>query len=347
MFNRKTLFVLGAGSSAEVDLPVGKTLAQNIGRKMDILFELGHKPIGSGDMDLYNQMTGQFRNNVQEFQSAALLIRDGIGLAQSIDDFLDIHRNNAHLNLYGKAAIVKAILEAERGSKLYFDRNAGTEFDASRLANTWFVKFTHMLSRGIPRENVREIFDHVSFINFNYDRCVEHFLVNALRKLHGIREGEAVSIVDDLNIIHPYGAVDVTVPFGATRANYRELAAGIRTYTEQIGEDNIRQRIANEIDQAECIIFLGFAYHRQNLSILAPNTPISPKPVFGTAYGMSDADVDVTSHQLDTWFSGNMSRAAGVKTNFKVGVRPNIQLENKLTSAALFDNYARSLSGGD
>jgi hypothetical protein len=35
--------VLGAGSSAEVDLPVGKKLAENIGEKMDIRFEFGNK----------------------------------------------------------------------------------------------------------------------------------------------------------------------------------------------------------------------------------------------------------------------------------------------------------------
>ena len=314
---------------------------------MDIRFERGFDQIGSGDMDLYSQMTGQLRNDAQEFQSAAWLIRDGIGLAQSIDDFLDIHRSNAHLNLYGKAAIVKAILEAERGSKLYFDRNSGSEFDATRLADTWFVKFTHMLSRGIPRENVSEIFDRVSFVNFNYDRCVEHFLGNALQKLHGIREDRALSIVNDLNIIHPYGVVAKTTPFGATRANYRELAGGLKTYTEQLGEEDVIHGIANEVRRAECIVFLGFAYHRQNMQTLAPQAAMFSKPVFGTAYGMSDADVEVTSHQLDAWFEASVTHGVGVRRNFKVGARPNIKLENKLTSAALFDNYARSLSGGD
>jgi hypothetical protein len=337
MFNRQTLFVLGAGSSAEVDLPVGKRLAENIGRKMDIRFEFGNKQIGTGDMDLYSQMTGQMRNNVQEFQQAAWLIRDGIGLAQSIDDFLDIHRSNPNLNLYGKAAIVKTVLEAEHSSKLYFDRNNGTGvFDPNRLADTWFVKFMHLLSRGIPRENVREIFDRVSFINFNYDRCVEYFLTNALQKLHGIREDEAQSIVDDLHIIHPYGVVG-KVQFGATRANYLELAGGIKTYTEQLGDSDVIQGMANEIQRAECIVFLGFAYHRQNMQILTPPATTVSKPVFGTAFGMSDADVEITSHQLDAWFERHDARA----------VRTNIRLENKLTSAGLFDNYARSLSGGD
>ena len=46
------------------------------------------------------------------------------------------------------------------------------------MVDTWLVKFMYMLGRGVPKENVREIFDNVSFIVFNYDRCVEFFLRN-------------------------------------------------------------------------------------------------------------------------------------------------------------------------
>jgi hypothetical protein len=40
----------------------------------------------------------------------------------------------------------------------------GEGFNPDKFANTWFVKFMHMLGRGIPKENVREIFDRVSFV---------------------------------------------------------------------------------------------------------------------------------------------------------------------------------------
>jgi hypothetical protein len=45
MFRRQTLFVIGAGSSAEVEFPVGKELARIIGRKMDIRFERAISPV--------------------------------------------------------------------------------------------------------------------------------------------------------------------------------------------------------------------------------------------------------------------------------------------------------------
>jgi hypothetical protein len=73
MFRRRTLFVLGAGSSAEVGFPAGKALADTIGVKMDIRFERMWNPIGEGDHDLFSQITHQ-RPDRDEYQQAAWLI---------------------------------------------------------------------------------------------------------------------------------------------------------------------------------------------------------------------------------------------------------------------------------
>jgi hypothetical protein len=111
-------------------------------------------------------------------------------------------------------------LEAERASYFYrhfADANDQPPFD---LTETWFIKFMHVLGRGVSKENAREIFDRVSFIIFNYDRCVEYFLRHALQRLYGISEQEASDIVSELHIIHPYGAVDDAVAFGSTSADY-------------------------------------------------------------------------------------------------------------------------------
>jgi hypothetical protein len=51
MFYRKTLFILGAGASTEIGLPLGGGLASVIASKMDVRFEMGHRPIGTGDFD--------------------------------------------------------------------------------------------------------------------------------------------------------------------------------------------------------------------------------------------------------------------------------------------------------
>jgi hypothetical protein len=40
-----------------------------------------------------------------------------------------------------------------------------------------------MLTPGIPKENVREIFNKIAFIVFNYDRRIEIVLLNAPNRL--------------------------------------------------------------------------------------------------------------------------------------------------------------------
>src|SRR5437016_558530 len=84
IFHRRTLFVLGAGTSVEVGMPAGPALATAIGEKADIRFEYGRTHIGAGDVQLYAQVTNQMRTNANEIQHAAWLIRDGITLSQSI-----------------------------------------------------------------------------------------------------------------------------------------------------------------------------------------------------------------------------------------------------------------------
>jgi hypothetical protein len=307
---------------------------------MDIRFERGFDPAGTGDHDLYSHITYSRPKEAAQFQQAAWRIRDGIAFAQSIDDFLDQHRTDPCVNLYGKVGIVQAVAEAERASRLYFNRHEGVEtFDADQLADTWLPKFLYMLSRGVPRENVAEIFETVAFIVFNYDRCIEHFLINALQRSYAIDYQEAASIVDDLDIFHPYGLIGdlKQVPFGTTRINCVKLADSIKTYTEQIAAADTQTRLAGMLANAEHIIFLGFAYHEQNMALLTPAKAMNAsRKIFGTAYGMSDSDAEVVRHQIDAWFTERDPRA------YRKGM---INLENKLKCAELFDNYAKSLTG--
>jgi hypothetical protein len=348
MFKRKTLFVVGAGASKEVGLPDGSGLAAKIAEKLNIRFAAGE--IVSGDADLYHQVSQKHPQDHQHYQPVARTIAGGLPLANSIDDYLDLHSDNAPLVRMGKVAIVKAVLEAERGSKLYIDRREQRPIDFTLLSPTWFVKFLKMLGRGVVKNNARQIFDSVSFIVFNYDRCVEHFLLHALQPLYGIQEQEAGQILSDLHIIHPYGlvgdlplpSVRPGVPFGGdgldSVENYVTLSDQIRTYTEQMTDGTMAAQIRQEVLDAECIVFLGFAYHAQNLNLLKPPDPIPQKPVFGTAFGMSDSDATVVRDQLLAFFAA--VPAHGIRQDL-------VKIENKMICGALFDSYTKSLTGGD
>jgi hypothetical protein len=92
--------------------------------------------------------------------------------------------------------------------------------------------------------------------------------------------------------------------------------------------------VADRIYRAECIVFLGFAYHDPNMLLLKPGEQIDVKPIFGTAYGMSEADVGVVSNELRAWLK---------EMNASV-FQSRVRIENKLKCADLFDYYAKSLT---
>src|SRR5262249_9782512 len=141
-----------------------------------------------------------------------------------------------------------------------------------------------------------------------------------------------------LEVIHPYGAIGREVQFGSTSADYVAQAERIKTYTEQVAETEVVEQVKAKVEWAECIVFLGFAYHSQNLSMLMSPGSMKHKFIYGTAYGMSDSDVDVVKQQILTCFNPPMDEWSRSRM---------FKLENKLKGTDLFDNYARSLSGGD
>jgi len=294
---------------------------------------------------------GQFHRRfgiVDAYRRAGWAIRDGVRLTHSIDDFLDMHNVNEIILRVGKAAIAQTILTAETNSSLFFNPYSYQE-TFNKIEATWYMKFFRMLGRGINLGNAKEIFEPVSFIIFNYDRCIEHFLINALSLVYTMPLEDAASIVSDLNIIHPYGTVgdlpflssNNPVPYGPLRGSdkfdYTILAERIKTYTEQIGGADETNAIRNEMRRAECIVFLGFGYHDQNLALLKPEEQLKSIPVFGTAHGFSTHNREVVHQKIERMFQQPPPRV--------ISYSP-VVIDQHATCANLLDDYAQSLTAG-
>jgi hypothetical protein len=348
MFKRRTLFVVGAGASVEVGMPVGIDLAKRIAGLLDFKAAEPGPNQGDGDMIFLGQFHRRFGAAIDAYRRAGWAIRDGVRLTHSIDDFLDMHIGNEMIQRMGKAAIAQTILNAETDSGLFFNPYSYQE-TFNNIEATWYMKFFRMLGRGINLGNAKEIFDPVSFIIFNYDRCIEHFLINALSLVYTISLEDAASIVSDLNIIHPYGTVgdlpllpgSNPVSYGPlrseTKLDYTILAERIKTYTEQIGGADETKAIHNEMRRAECIVFLGFGYHEQNLALLNPGEELKSIPIFGTAHGFSGHNCEVVQQKIERMFQ---------RPPPKVVPRSPVVIDRGVTCAGLFDNYAQSLTSG-
>jgi hypothetical protein len=137
MLKSKTVFIIGAGASSEVGLPLGKNLALMIAGKMAVQWDGAN--LIDGDGRLVSQVASA--NDRESYLDAARQLRRGLPASDSIDEYLDVHRKHAAVVLLGKAAAVKCIVEAERRSNLFF---AGGRADDSLqyedIANTWYAQ---------------------------------------------------------------------------------------------------------------------------------------------------------------------------------------------------------------
>jgi hypothetical protein len=354
--SRKTVFVIGAGASAEFELPTGNELKTEISNILKIDQD-DFGGIQKCDNKLYSALefhAREKRETLIRYIQASNLISKALPLAISIDHFINAHRNKEEIAFCGKLAITRSILQAEKRSLLYIDTNK-TELKLTfeKLKKTWLQSFFQIITENCSLEDLKERFKSIKLVIFNYDRCVEHFLYYAIQNYYDVTKIQAAELINSLEIYHPYGSVGFLpwsrktnlIKYGAD-INPRQLiqtATMIKTFTE--GTDSI----SSEVDEIRChikdsqrIVFLGFAFHSLNMDLLNPriehldltdprivnrSTLAHSKKCFGTSHEISDSDKEIISSQLNTIFDN----------------RIDVKLINK-TCYEFFDEFRRSLS---
>ncbi|MCQ1774087.1 hypothetical protein NOI24_22475 [Neorhizobium galegae] len=81
------------------------------------------------------------------------------------------------------------------------------------------------------------------------------------------------------------------VPFaaGADQYSIQQTSSLIKTFTERVDDETMLERMRQEINGAECLIYLGFSFGQMNMDLLRIQHGNGPeKEIFGTAYNMSD-----------------------------------------------------------
>lgn len=272
-------------------------------------------------------------------------IRDAMPQAISIDNFIDSHADEPKIALCGKLAIARAILAAEGRSALAINpNNINNKLNFTKCTTTWFNAFFQLLTENCRIENLPARLESIAIVTFNYDRCIEHFMFNAIQNYYGVNAEKAAELLTNLEIHHPYGMVggllwmrrNSSIGFGAEAhvADLVTVSQQLRTFTE--GTDPVVSdinQIRSTVADAKRLAFLGFAFHRLNMELLFDSKSLPKKRttqgVFGSALGLSASDCTVITNEL----SAHTGLVSG-----------SIQLRNDLTCAALVQEYWRSLS---
>ncbi|WP_426524155.1 hypothetical protein [Bradyrhizobium sp. McL0615] len=279
MFAKPTVFVLGAGASYECGFPLGSELVSRIATTLDV-------NTASTERLLPFLFEKYGTENRDAMERAADHLRAVLKSSPSTDDALNWLSDDPVAIELGKIAIAAEILIAERTSDLA-NVSALEKFDS-----TWAHAFFSLAKRDLKRENVEHIFATTTVINFNYDRSLEHYLATAFVQRGPFAPDQARKLVESLNVIRPYGSLgnlwgNNSVPFGGTEdLDLKGIAKNILTFTEQRSAD-VSERMMQAISNARVVIFLGFGFHRQNVSALTVESASPDREVYGTTLGIN------------------------------------------------------------
>lgn len=316
-----TAIVVGAGASKEFGLPVGSELQDNIATLTNTVMRTRSRtfPIAGSAATkfhgLFPQVVGLHSvtsGEEQRLAQKAQRISDGVVHAASIDNFLHAHQLDKEIVAIGKLAIAKCILAAEESSSLSYS-GSGIGFyehpdnqHLIRPSNTWLGLLVKYLSAGKNFEQFCSALNSITFICFNYDRCIERYLFGAVPLLYPDSEYNEAELNDVINLIRPYGSLGTLISSDAYSATFGkvsddrlllEAAANIRTFTEGM-ETDVQEKVRETFRLSDTAVFLGYGFIPVNDSFLFGHEPYDIPKVFGTVLGISEERSDYIADVL-------------------------------------------------
>jgi hypothetical protein len=289
MITTPTVLILGAGARYPYGFPTAKGLKE-------LICEAFSSPSSPPSVFLSedcNFVPEQF------FQFREAFLKSG---QPSVDAFLE--RRPKFLDV-GKLAIAFCLMPFEREEKLYHpDPHRGGDWSEylSVKLNSSFEEFGE---------------NKLSIITFNYDRSLEHYLLNSLINLHGRTRDECASALEKIPIVHVYGQLgEQPYPkqgshqYRADRVEHfiyvKTAAAGIKLYHEEA--ESASARACELLRGAKCVCFLGFGYHPFNIARLNIGGSFDlSTTIIGTARGLIGMEVDHAKNRLSEAIGGQIA----------------------------------------
>ncbi|MDB2439381.1 hypothetical protein N9W89_11750 [Hellea sp.] len=278
---------------------------------------------------------------INSYLDVAWKIRDNMPLAPSIDNFLDTHSHNKRLVEFGKLAITNSIMKAEQKSLLFVDWRNSVKFDFNSLTNTWLSKFFTILITHRNFESFIEALSNITFISFNYDRCIHQFFSHAAQSYFGLQNEDVLVVLKNLNIIYPYGTIGKFIWSNPSHTNYGEVrfdndliqkSKHLRTFTE--GTDSETHDLIDAcLNSADAVLFMGFGFLDLNMKLLFENKVYPVPTIFATAKGLSKNSIMELNSELGGIF----------RVKKKLVTAADIFIEDK-TCADLIFEHQRFLS---
>jgi len=281
LIDKRTVFVLGAGASCPYGYPSGAELRRYIcldfpKRYEEYLSQYSDKGYRDSKLLSIKHFADTFFNSS----------------TPSIDLFL---ARNLNLVETGKYIISFIILDMEQ--KSHFNEQAIKGQD-------WYSFIFNKLTAGVVDKRKLSAFSRnkVSFITFNYDRSLEHYLYKSLlNSFTNVPPSRIAQEIGSLEVIHVYGKVAPLdwqdgqngVPYSMqfTERLVSTISDNIKTiYERQEGDEFDDIYVA--FQEAEQIFCLGFGFAEENVEILKlPELIASSAYLYGTGFRLEPREL--------------------------------------------------------
>jgi hypothetical protein len=319
MIDKKTVFILGAGASCPYGYPSGARLRELI------CFDGGFWQNYTGYLQNNQSVQGTKENRTREVNQFRKIFKDAN--IKSIDVFM---ADNPKLAPTGKYIIAYEVFRAEQqscfgeeakrrqeqleGLRQLPDKRRYIWGTAGFQGGDWYFYLYNRLIEGLVGKDALPDFsdDKISFITFNYDRSLEHFLYESLsNSFTEVLETEVIKCLKKLKILHVYGQVaPLKWQDSEQGIDYRpeinepllqKAATNIKTIYEQ-KESSVLNDAQKLLAQAEKIFFLGFGYAQENLEVLKlPDRTKRTTEIYGTAFGLEPKEKLDVREKIKEW----------------------------------------------
>ena len=280
-------------------------------------------------------------------------INEGIFLANSIDNFINLHSSQPEITTAAKLLIAYCLLQAERNSTLFIEEGTHKRKDFQKVlkknSNSWLDRFSRILLEKASTQNLDALVGNFGIISFNYDRCVQQYLQIAFEYTLGLSAETSRKLVNQIEIFYPYGSLGPInieggspfIPYGAD-ARYYDLwtvADQIKTFNEQVQNEG-KAKIEALVSNSKNIVFLGSAFHPQNMDLLRSQTANPRKRIYATGLGIYDQE----KYEVEKRLWQMVAKESEYPTIDGPAWRGRVILEIGSTSKDLLEMHYRNLS---
>jgi hypothetical protein len=272
MITTPTVFVLGAGASVDFEFPIGQELLRLV------VDQFSRGAPGWTQMIEF----GWAERDIERFCNALWYSAE-----PSIDAFLEKRPDFMDI---GKVCMAIELIRREQTQKIF--RNP------DKKPNWLKYLFRRMQGDGLGDFAT----NRVSFVTFNYDRVLEHFLYTALVNSWGESEDAVVSALSRIPMIRLHGRLGYLPWQPNHRGRVRQFEPTIDAQSVRIAASEIKvvhegveerkeqfDEAKKLIARAERVYLLGVGTHNVNLERLGASKFV-PNKVSATEIGLTDAE---------------------------------------------------------